>query len=91
MGFEPRPKEAEKASHASVCMKKISGTCLTLLKCTYSYNLSPTLKSSSVKAGTLSGALSLEPGRKPATLDTLSYRTSFFCWLPVHFSVMKYF
>lgn len=73
MGFEPRPKEAEKASHASVCMKQISGACLTLLKCTYSYNLSPTLKSSSVKAGTLSGALSLEPGRVPATLDTLSY------------------
>lgn len=71
MGFEPRPQEADKASHASVCMKTIPGACLTLLKYTYSYNLSPTLQSSAVKAGTLSGALSLEPGRVPATLDTL--------------------
>lgn len=71
MRFEPQHKDAEKGRYASVCMKNISGACLTFLSYAYSYNLSPALQSSSVKAGASSGASSLEPGRVLATLDTL--------------------
>lgn len=41
-------------------------------------SLFPTLKSSFMEAGTLSGALSLEPRRVPAALDTLEYITIFY-------------